>query len=122
MNSTELNENMMEIGKLYEMNRGFIPCREKIGVNSCSYCSLDYKEWYLNDYSLRSGNYEDDHGTTQPSLCSDHFTGICTSFRYEIEQKCLKTVDEFEKIYLKESDWYCRNPIYVSYALFIKLD
>ena len=116
MTSKELTENMNEIGKFYEINRGFSPCREKIGISICNYCSVDNDSWHLNDHALLSGNFEDDEMT-----CDDHLTGICTNPNDEKEQKCLKTGKEFNLIYFKHSH-YCEEPSRVTYALFIRLD
>ena len=72
MNSDEIEENINEIGQLYESNRGFIPCREKIRITACSYCTINNKRWYLNNFHLLSGNYKDKIPT-----CDDHLHG-CT--------------------------------------------
>ena len=116
MTSYELTNYMYEIGKLYEINRGFSPCREKIGISHCNYCSIDNNIWYFNDHRIASGNFGDDKAT-----CSDHLTGICTHSYDDKEQKCFKTVDEFEEIYLRPNE-VCVSPSISTYALFIRLD
>ena len=112
MTSAEIKKNLPEIGKFYELHKGFVPCRQKIGVSTCRYCSADNESLQLNKYQINSGNYGDSKLT-----CGSHFTGLCP-FTIDKKQKCLKTAEEFNKIYLEYDD-FCADKTNSLYALFM---
>ena len=111
MTAAEISRRLLDIGRSYELGEGFNAYREEIGITTCRYCSADNKVWYLNDKPMSSGNYGDNLAT-----CWDNETGICTYWDDKIEQKCLKTEEEFLHIEFDDDSW-CESKI--TYALFI---
>ena len=59
MSSAEIKANLQDLGEFYEVNKGFVPCRQQIGINVCRYCSTDNQSLQLNNYQINSGNYRE---------------------------------------------------------------
>ena len=99
MTAAELSKRLLDIGRSYELSKGFNAYREEIDTTGCIYCSADNKIWYLNGEFIFSGNYGDNSYS-----CAGSKTGICTHPNDKIEQKCLKTEDEF--LHIEFQAWH----------------
>jgi len=76
MASNEIHVRMPEISKLYKLNHGFTPYKERIDVDRCRYCTADSKIWSLNGCFLEAGIYNEVEEANSTS-CSNKSTGIC---------------------------------------------